>query len=239
MTALNSAKARNSSADAEASASNFGNVAVTSALSVIASTQLKNKQQNETMFTNHDKVRQTLTDCWSVLDVFISRMIVFFLRHSFRFPVLSPFLSHNSHKLSACRRDIFVSALLCTVRLCGAMSIKVSGDARICTVMESTMAECKPGCTRPLDAYSECVTRLGPEPAKGTDCQLQYFDYYRCLDQCVRACCSPWTPITPLFSVPPIYFYLFVLISARRGTSETLAPFLWLVSLVVGVPAKN
>jgi len=65
------------------------------------------------------------------------------------------------------------------------MSIKVTGDARICSVMEKTMEECKPGCVKFFDKYNECVARLGPTPQKGLDCQLQYFDYYRCLDGCV------------------------------------------------------
>uniref|UniRef100_A0A6B2LXN0 Ubiquinol-cytochrome C reductase hinge domain-containing protein n=1 Tax=Arcella intermedia TaxID=1963864 RepID=A0A6B2LXN0_9EUKA len=55
----------------------------------------------------------------------------------------------------------------------------------MCPVLEKTMEECKPSCVNYFDAYHQCVKRVGEEPPKGVNCELQYFDYYHCLDKCV------------------------------------------------------
>lgn len=67
------------------------------------------------------------------------------------------------------------------------MSIKVEGGSVvICPLLEQSMQECQPHCKKELLSYEGCVERLGPEPPKGKTCEMQYFDYYRCLDHCVR-----------------------------------------------------
>jgi hypothetical protein len=63
------------------------------------------------------------------------------------------------------------------------MSIKVpGGNITLCPIIEEEYERSKPHCVKQLNAYNECVKRIGPNPARGVSCEMQYFDYYRCLD---------------------------------------------------------
>eukprot|EP01126_Amoeba_proteus_P027515 TRINITY_DN2730_c0_g2_i1.p1 TRINITY_DN2730_c0_g2~~TRINITY_DN2730_c0_g2_i1.p1 ORF type:complete len:103 (+),score=11.21 TRINITY_DN2730_c0_g2_i1:117-425(+) len=86
-------------------------------------------------------------------------------------------------------------------RVRGVMSIKVPGGTTvICPLLEATFEECKPKCDKQFKSYWDCVERIGPDPPKGIDCQLQYNDYYRCQDSCV--CCIGFCTIPYILRYP-------------------------------------
>ncbi|URE02984.1 hypothetical protein MUK42_22639 [Musa troglodytarum] len=44
---------------------------------------------------------------------------------------------------------------------------------------------CKPKCVRPLRAYQLCVERIKEDETGHKHCTGQYFDYWKCVDNCV------------------------------------------------------
>ncbi|CAL9158617.1 unnamed protein product [Musa hybrid cultivar] len=44
---------------------------------------------------------------------------------------------------------------------------------------------CKPKCVRPLRAYQACVERIKGDETGHKHCTGQYFDYWKCVDDCV------------------------------------------------------
>ncbi|CAD5196674.1 unnamed protein product, partial [Musa acuminata subsp. malaccensis] len=44
---------------------------------------------------------------------------------------------------------------------------------------------CKPKCVRPLRAYQACVKRIKGDETGHKHCTGQYFDYWKCIDECV------------------------------------------------------
>lgn len=44
---------------------------------------------------------------------------------------------------------------------------------------------CKPKCVKPLLQYQACVKRIHDDESGHKHCTGQYFDYWRCVDECV------------------------------------------------------
>ncbi|THU65155.1 hypothetical protein C4D60_Mb05t00690 [Musa balbisiana] len=44
---------------------------------------------------------------------------------------------------------------------------------------------CKPKCVRPLRAYQACVERIKGDETGHKHCTGQYFDYWKCVDNCL------------------------------------------------------
>lgn len=66
------------------------------------------------------------------------------------------------------------------------MSIKIpGGSVELCPIIEQAFEKNRPKCERFETAYQACVKRLGDNPPRGATCEMQYFDYYRCLDKVV------------------------------------------------------
>jgi ubiquinol-cytochrome c reductase subunit 6 len=47
--------------------------------------------------------------------------------------------------------------------------------------------ECKPHCVKALLAYQACQERIAGDTTGEAHCTGQYFDYWQCIDHCVRS----------------------------------------------------
>lgn len=59
-------------------------------------------------------------------------------------------------------------------------------DYEQCHVAEEVRKECLPHCIKFKEALDDCAERLKRLPEPGAHCEYQFFDFWECMDHCVR-----------------------------------------------------
>lgn len=89
----------------------------------------------------------------------------------------APAFARNFRVFHTVLEESLVSPDLC----CGGQADEEPVDPK--PILEK---QCHSSCTTPWTAYQKCETRI-KEKGFG-DCEAWYFDYWKCVDKCVRSC---------------------------------------------------